>query len=85
MLNDSDPNRYHPKWAVLTIPWVFTTFMIHILKFFFELATTRKSFWFKLFIHVQFVQPPLRNLYLARTRCWIMIIASTAAAATVRD
>ena len=63
-LNDSDPNHYHPKWAILTIAWVFTPFVIHIGKFFFELATTRKAGWFELFIHVPFVQP-VRNLYLA--------------------
>ena len=64
-LNDPDPNHYHPKWAVLTISWVFTPFVIHVGKFFYELATTRKAGWFELFIHVPFVQP-LRNLYLAR-------------------
>ena len=63
-LNDSDPNHYHPKWAILTIAWVFTPFVIHVGKFFFELATTRKAGWFELFIHVPFVQP-VRNLYLA--------------------
>ena len=64
-LNDPDPNHYHPKWAALTISWVFTPFVIHVGKFFYELATTRKAGWFELFIHVPFVQP-LRNLYLAR-------------------
>ena len=64
-LNDNDPTHYHPKWAVLTISWVFTPFVIHVGKFFYELATTRKAGWFELFIHVPFVQP-LRNLYLAR-------------------
>ena len=63
-LNDSDLNHFHPKWAVLTIGWVFTPFVIHVGKFFYELATTRKAGWFELFIHVPFVQP-LRNLYLA--------------------
>ena len=45
-LNDSDPNHYHPKWAVLTISWVFTPFVIHVGKFFYELSTTRKAGWF---------------------------------------
>ena len=62
-LNDSD--HYHPKWAILTIYWVFNPFLFHLGKFFYELATTRKAGWFELFIHVPFVQP-LRNLYLAR-------------------
>ena len=62
-LNDSD--LYHPKWAILTIYWVFNPFLFHLGKFFYELATTRKAGWFELFIHVPFVQP-LRNLYLAR-------------------
>ena len=39
--------------------------MIHVGKFFYELATKRKAGWFELFIHVPFVQP-LRNLYLTR-------------------
>ena len=64
-LNDSDLNHYHPKWAILTISWVFAPFVIHVGKFFYELAKTKKAGWFKLFIHVPFVQP-LRNLYLAR-------------------
>ena len=64
-VNESDLNHYHPKWAILTISWVFTPFVIHVGKFFYELATTRKAGWFELFIHVPFVQP-LRNLYLAR-------------------
>ena len=49
-LNDSDPNHYHPKWAFLTISWVFAPFVIHLGKFFYKLATTRKARWFKLFI-----------------------------------
>ena len=57
---------YHPKWAILTIAWVFNPFAVHVGKFFFELITTRKAGWFELFIHVPFVQP-LRNLYLAWT------------------
>ena len=60
-----DPNNFHPKWAALTISWVFTPFVIHVGKFFYELATTKKAGWFELLIHVPFVQP-LRNLYLAR-------------------
>ena len=64
-LNDSDPNHYHPKWAALTIGWVFTPFVIHVGKFFYELATTRKAGWFELFIHVPFVQP-MRNIHLGR-------------------
>ena len=63
-LNDSDLNHYHPKWAFLTISWVFAPFVIHVGKFFYELATTRRAGWFELFIHVPFVQP-VRNLYLA--------------------
>ena len=59
-LNDPNPNHYHPKF---TISRVFTPFVIHVGKFFYELATTRKAGWFELFIHVPFVQP-LRNLYL---------------------
>ena len=55
----------HPQWAILTIAWVFNPFAIHVGKFFYELATTRKAGWFELFIHVPFVQP-FRNLYLAR-------------------
>ena len=42
-LKDSDLNYYHPKWAALTIAWVFAPFLIHIGKFFYELATTKKS------------------------------------------
>ena len=71
-LNDPDPNHYHPKWAVLTISWVFTPFVIHVGKFFYELATTKKAGWFELFIHVPFVQP-LRNLYLARKLCKLRV------------
>ena len=63
-LNDSDPNHYHPKWAILAIAWVFTPFVIHVGKFFYKPSTTRKAGWFELFIHVPFVQP-LRNLFLA--------------------
>ena len=54
----------HPQWAILTIAWVFNPFAIHVGKFFYELATTRKAGWFELFIHVPLVQP-LWNLYLA--------------------
>ena len=61
-LNDSD--HYHPKWAILTIYWVFNPFLFHVGKFFYELATTRKAGWFELLIHVPLVQP-LWNLYLA--------------------
>ena len=62
-LNDGDLNHYHPKWAALTIGWVFAPFVIHVGKFFYELGTMRKAGWFELFIHVPFVQP-LRNVYL---------------------
>ena len=58
-------DQNHPKWAALTISWVFTPFVIHVGKFFYVLATKRKAGWFELFIHVPFVQP-VRNLYLAR-------------------
>ena len=55
----------HPKWAALTISWVFAPFVIHVGKFLYVLATKRKAEWFELFIHVPFVQP-VRNLYLSR-------------------
>ena len=61
---DSDYN--HPKWAILTIAWVFNPFAVHVGKFFYQLITTRKAGWFELFIHVPFVQP-LYNIYLAWT------------------
>ena len=64
-LNDPNPDHYHPKWAALTISWVFAPFVIHVGKFLYVLATKRKAGWFKLFIHVPFVQP-VRNLYLSR-------------------
>ena len=60
-----DPKHFHPKWAALTISWVFTPFVIHVGKFFYVLATKRKAGWFELFIHVPLVQP-VRNLYLTR-------------------
>ena len=55
----------HPKWAALTLSWVFAPFVIHVGKFFYVLAKKRKAGWFELFIHIPFVQP-VRNLYLAR-------------------
>ena len=63
-LNESESDHYHPKWAALTIVWVFNPFAIHTGKFFYELATTRQAGWFELFTHLPFVQP-LRNLFLA--------------------
>ena len=58
-----DSDHYHPKWAVLTLAWMFTPFAIRVGKFFYDLVKTRKAGWFELFIHVPFVQP-LRNLCL---------------------
>ena len=65
---DDDIDNYHPKWAVLTLNWMFAPFGIHIGKFLYRILTNRVVSWrdelIELVIHIPFVQP-LRNAWLA--------------------
>ena len=54
----------HVHWAVLTVTWIVVPFAIHLVKFFYQFAKTRKAEWRDLFLHIPFVLP-LRNLYFA--------------------
>ena len=54
----------HVHWAVLTITWIVVPFAIHLVKFLYQFAKTRKAEWRDLFLHIPFVLP-LRNLYFA--------------------
>ena len=57
----------HVHWAVLTVTWIVVPFAIHLAKFFYQFAKTRKADWrdvCHLFLHIPFVLP-LRNLYFA--------------------
>ena len=54
----------HVHWAVLTITWIVVPFAIHLVKFLYQFAKTRKAKWRDLFLHIPFVLP-LRNLYFA--------------------
>ena len=54
----------HVHWAVLTVTWIVVPFAIHLVKFLYQFAKTRKAEWRDLFLHIPFVLP-LRNLYFA--------------------
>ena len=54
----------HVHWAVLTDTWIVVPFAIHLVKFLYQFAKTRKADWCDLFLHIPFVLP-LRNLYFA--------------------
>ena len=54
----------HVHWAVLTVTWIVVPFAIHLVKFLYQFAKTRKADWCDLFLHIPFVLP-LRNLYFA--------------------
>ena len=54
----------HVNWAVLTVTWIVVPFAIHLVKFLYQFAKTRKAEWCDLFLHIPFVLP-LRNLYFA--------------------
>ena len=54
----------HVNWAVLTVTWIVVPFAIHLVKFLYQFAKTRKAEWCDLFLHIPFVLP-LRNLYYA--------------------
>ena len=54
----------HVHWAVLTVTWIVVPFAIHLVKFLYQFAKTRKAEWCDLFLHIPFVLP-LRNLYFA--------------------
>ena len=53
----------HPKWAALTLVWVFAPLALNLGKFCHHLVTRKEARWVKLFVHIPFVVP-LRNLYL---------------------
>ena len=54
----------HVHWAVLTVTWIVVPFAIHLVKFLYQFAKTRKAEWRDLFLHIPFVLP-FRNLYYA--------------------
>ena len=54
----------HVHWAVLTVTWIVVPFAIHLVKFLYQFAKTRKAEWCDLLLHIPFVLP-LRNLYFA--------------------
>ena len=54
----------HPKWAFLTLFWIFNPFFVELFKFFFFLYDTKKPDWQTLFLHLPFVIP-FRNCRLA--------------------
>ena len=54
----------HVHWAVLTVTWIVVPFAIHLVKFLYQFAKTRKAEWCDLFLHIPFVLP-LRTLYFA--------------------
>ena len=65
---DDDLDNYHPKWAALTLTWMFTPFVIQVGKFLYRITTCKVDLCKELkelVIHIPFVQP-LRNLWLAR-------------------
>ena len=55
----------HVNWAALTVTWIVVPFAIHLVKFLYQFAKTRKAEWCDLILHIPFVLP-LRNLYYAR-------------------
>ena len=54
----------HPKWAFLTLFWIFNPFFVQIFKFVFILYSEKKASWYNLFLHIPFVIP-IRNCCLA--------------------
>ena len=54
----------HVNWAVLTVTWIVVPFAIHLVKFLYQFAQTRKAEWGNLLLHIPFILP-LRNLYSA--------------------
>ena len=45
---DDDLDNYHPKWAGLTLSWMFAPFTIHVGKFFYRTAIKRGVKWLSL-------------------------------------
>ena len=54
----------HPKWAALTLVWVFAPLALQFGKFCHHLVTRKEAGWIKLLIHFPLILP-LLNLYLA--------------------
>ena len=54
----------HVNWAILTITWIVVPFAIHLVKFLYHFAKTKKAEWRNLFLHIPLILP-LRNLYSA--------------------
>ena len=64
---DDDLDNYHPKWAGLTLSWMFAPFTIHVGKFFYRIVIKRGVNWREemkeLVIHFPFALP-VRNVVL---------------------
>ena len=64
---DDDLDNYHPKWAGLTLSWMFAPFTIHVGKFFYRIVIKRGVNWREelkeLIIHFPFALP-VRNVVL---------------------
>ena len=64
---DDDLDNYHPKWAGLTLSWMFAPFTIHVGKFFYRIVIKRGVNWCEelkeLIIHFPFALP-VRNVVL---------------------